>query len=474
MSTAIVDCKWTCNLVINVVVRTSPRLWLIDGWSEGITYVTFLSENADGEANPAGSWGTYKVFGLAGTELTGVAMVSGAFTSIRIESSFHEVGGGQKMYRWGVSFAEPSTTITGNVGNCLLTAEVFAVAGKSVASIRCEFGYGKKMHEKIITLEHVKELNHHELSYPNQTSSDCVWVHHRYRHPTSELHCECVSQDENCRKTIGADGVHCPDAPICSLDPCTYKHRMPGAANCNQLKYCGWDGCEDCEYDYATDFCWTKTKPEELFSREGDTSFVNSVCVDDVSWRSTYGTCPSYHPGEVNHYFCSWDVGYDGRSASDACKDACFSCPDIEGPQKKPGPWEGAENCVSEGNWFWSACTDSDCDNDRVWFSYWGSCDTYEPGELNHPWCEIDVGFKDKRLAKEACPSACNQCGRRSPEPPADEQPPKEEQDNVRISYYELLNDKRFQLCEAFSGSSKCEDDRKDRRASVPLPQKEW
>ena len=129
------------------------------------------------------------------------------------------------------------------------------------------------------------------------------------------------------------------------------------------------------------------------------------ACKDNhLTWKTTWGACPSYAKGKSNHNWCKWDKK-NGLYAKEVCPQ-CKSC--VSKAAKKTAfptrfPTARPTAFPTQAKATTLMCSMNPKGN---WNAGWGKCVTYAVGKMNHAYCKHDK-FKGVTANQ-----ACEQCGK--------------------------------------------------------------
>jgi len=132
-----------------------------------------------------------------------------------------------------------------------------------------------------------------------------------------------------------------------------------------------------------------------IFSAIAVAASAKAACKNDhLSWKTSWGACPTYAKGKMNYNWCKWDKS-GGLYAKEVCPQ-CGTCASTKKVKKTAFPTR-----------FPTAFPTALVCNSKTYNSVWGKCATYTFGKPNHNYCKSDFS---KHLKSCTADKACKEC----------------------------------------------------------------
>jgi hypothetical protein len=132
-----------------------------------------------------------------------------------------------------------------------------------------------------------------------------------------------------------------------------------------------------------------------IFSAIAVAASAKAACKNDhLSWKTSWGACPTYAKGKANYNWCKWDKS-GGLYAKEVCPQ-CGTCASAKKVKKTAFPTR-----------FPTAFPTALVCNSKTYNSVWGKCATYTFGKPNHNYCKSDFS---KHLKSCTADKACKEC----------------------------------------------------------------
>ena len=132
-----------------------------------------------------------------------------------------------------------------------------------------------------------------------------------------------------------------------------------------------------------------------IFSAIAVAASAKAACKNDhLSWKTSWGACPTYAKGKMNYNWCKWDKS-GGLYAKEVCPQ-CGTCASTKKVKKTAFPTR-----------FPTAFPTALVCNSKTYNSVWGKCATYTFGKPNHNYCKSDFS---KHMKSCTADKACKEC----------------------------------------------------------------